>query len=89
MEDMDWDLVSFVIRSNYRFKVLKRLLEGNSTPSTISKEITIRTNHVSVILRELEEKNLVKCLYPNKKKGKIFEITDLGKKTFKHCSDIK
>jgi len=57
------------------------LLDGPKTPSIISKQTSIRIEHVTRAIRELEKKNLVKCLTPRSRRGRLYEITKLGKET--------
>jgi len=73
-----WEDSSFVISSTYRKKVLKRL-ENPTTPSKLSKELEINKTHISRTLSELESKQLIKCLTPDSKKGRIYKITEYGK----------
>jgi len=77
-----WEDVSFLIASSYRRKIVSCLLDGPKTPSAISKLTNIRIEHVTRAIRELEEKNLVKCLTPRSRRGRLYEITELGKETF-------
>lgn len=65
--------------SKYRFKIIKAIGNNIITPSEISKKIGIRLNHVSMFLKELKENNLVKCLNEDTKKGRLYELTELGK----------
>lgn len=73
-----WDDVGFVYASKYRTKIVKLLLEHNSTPSAIAKETKIETSHVSRTLSQLERKGIVKCLTPNRLKGRIYQLTPKG-----------
>lgn len=72
--------LSFVLASSYRTDILKALSKSLGTPSTISKEINKSISHVSRTLRELSERNLVECVTPERRKGKIYKITDEGLK---------
>jgi len=76
-----WEDVSFLIASSYRRKIVACLLDGPKTPSVISKQTSIRIEHVTRAIRELEEKKLVKCLTPKSRRGRLYEITRLGKET--------
>jgi len=76
-----WENVSFLIASSYRRKIMSCLINGPKTPSAISKQTNIRIEHVTRAIRELEEKNLVKCLTPRSRRGRLYEITKLGKET--------
>lgn len=70
--------LSFVLASSYRTEILKSLLKNVGTPSTISKDIGKSITHVSRCLRQLSDKNLLECLTPDNRKGKIYKITDKG-----------
>ena len=65
--------------SNSRKKVLLSL-EGNVLmPSEIAKITSISPSHTSKALRELENNDLIQCLNPEKRVGKLFVLTELGK----------
>ncbi|MDD2439236.1 MAG: winged helix-turn-helix domain-containing protein [Methanosarcinaceae archaeon] len=64
--------------SSYRRKILESVQDEIHTPSEISKITDIRLNHVSNILTELVEANLVECLNDYAKKGRLYQITELG-----------
>lgn len=71
--------VSLIKSSEYRAKVLKAINGNIITPSEIAKKVGLRLNHVSMVLTELKENELVKCLNENTKKGRLYQITDIGK----------
>jgi len=83
-----WELVSFVLSSTYRKRVLSAL-STPKTPSSVSKEININKTHVSRALSELEDKGLIKCLTPNSKKGKIYTIEETGKEILSEVNKLK
>ena len=74
-----WQDVSYIISSKYRKGILEKLTSPK-TPSRLSKEININIAHVSRTLSELESKKIIKCLTPGSNKGKLYRITDYGKK---------
>ena len=76
----DWNTIGFVVASKYRRKVIGALQKGEKTPKAMSIETSIRLNHLSNVLRRLAEKGLVLCLTPRRKKGRIYTLTDEGKK---------
>ena len=53
---------SYVYRSQYRKKTILSLTQGEKTPTEIGLYTNIRTNHISKILRELKEYEIVKCI---------------------------
>lgn len=71
--------VSLIKSSEYRSKVLKAIGNNIITPSEIAKKVGLRLNHVSMVLTELKENNLVKCLNEETKKGRLYQLTDMGK----------
>jgi DNA-binding MarR family transcriptional regulator len=75
----EWNAIGFVISSNYRVTVLRRLNQGPATPSQIANDEDIAITHVSRALRELGERDLVELLVPeNRRKGRVYGITDGG-----------
>ena len=55
----EWNDIGFVISSNYRVTVLRRLDEGPATPSQIAGEWDVAITHVSRALNELRDRDLV------------------------------
>lgn len=75
----NWDEVSFVISSNYRVAVLKRLAVGPATPSQIADDAEISISHVSRALGRLRERSLVELLVSeDRRKGRVYGITEQG-----------
>lgn len=83
MTDEIFDLVGFVMASDYRLIVLNALDNRMNIPSNIAEEVNIKTNHVSNVLKELKDKKLVECLNEDAKKGRLYQVTDLGKEVIK------
>ncbi len=71
--------VSLLKSSEYRLKIIQAIGDDTLTPSEIANKINIRLNHVSLFLRELKDKKLVKCLNEEIRKGRLYELTELGK----------
>ena len=76
---MDWELVSFVLSSKLRFRVLVELNKARKTPSELARLTKSHLSNVSATIRELERKNLVRCLTPERRKKKFYDITELGR----------
>lgn len=49
-------------------------------PSEIAKDAGIFQNHISNTLRQLKEHELVECINPEVKKGRLYRLTDKGEK---------
>ncbi|MFX1297027.1 MAG: transcriptional regulator [Promethearchaeota archaeon] len=75
-----WTDIGFIIASKYRIKILKVLINSEKTPKLISNETKISINHVSNVLKELLDKNIINILNPNMKKGRLYQISNKGKK---------
>ncbi len=77
MTDNDWELYSWVIRGNQRRKVMMALGKPK-IPTEIKSEAQMSLTNVSKILRAFIKKGLIRCLTPNSKTGKIYELTNKG-----------
>lgn len=78
------ELLSWVLRGSQR-RVIFSVIDGTLIPAQIygkAKEINLKItrNNVSDILRELREKELVVCLNPDEKKGRLYKLTEKGLK---------
>lgn len=84
----DWNLVSFVMASEPRFLILLNLREKVCTPTELTNEMEVPKSRTSTVLKELEEKELVKCLTPKRRKAKLYSITDRGEKVLQKIHEI-
>ncbi|MCX9081713.1 MAG: ArsR family transcriptional regulator [Candidatus Methanoperedens sp.] len=84
----DWDLISFVKSSDKRLRILLLLKNSVFTPSDISTNLSIPISHVSSTLSELMENRIVICLTPERRKTKLFKITDKGIKVLSKIDEI-
>ncbi len=67
--------------SENRLKILKLLNNGKVlTPTEISRETGIVINHISSFLKEFKDNKMVICLNEEDKRGRLYQITDTGKK---------
>ena len=77
---MDWGKYGFVQASKYRTKIVETLASTPKTPSQIAKDTGLFKTHVSTVLKELVTEEIVECLTPNLRRGKIFGLTEVGTK---------
>ena len=70
--------ISYVQISTYRTKVMKSLDDEVKIPSQIAKDSDILQNHISAVLKQLKEHELVECINPEVRKGRLYRLTDLG-----------
>lgn len=76
--------VEYIKKSEYRRKVLKTLANDTKIPSQIAKDTGIVQNHISNTLRQLKEHDLVECINPEVRKGRLYRLTDEGEEIIKN-----
>ena len=76
--------ISYVQISKYRLKVMKTLEDKVKMPSQIAKDSEIRQNHISKVLSELKARELVECINPEVRKGRLYRHTDKGEQVVKN-----
>ena len=78
------DLVRFINKSTYRVNVLKDLSDGNvKMPRDLARNCNILPNHISNVLTLLRKLELLECINPEYKKGRLYRLTDNGKEILK------
>lgn len=70
---------SYVVISSYRRKVLETLKNDVKIPTKISEESGVGIKHVSNVLTDLKEHNLIVCINEDAHKGRLYRLTDEGK----------
>ena len=78
-----YEILGYVKASKYRKLILKLLHNEILTPKEIAERLNTTLAYVSKILRELEQKGLVKCLNPDAVKGRVYTLTEKGKEIAK------
>ncbi|WP_304047071.1 transcriptional regulator [Methanobrevibacter gottschalkii] len=76
--------ISYVQISKYRTKTMKALEGSVKIPSAIAKDSGIRTNHISKVLSELKAHELVECINPEVRKGRLYRLTETGEDVVKN-----
>lgn len=74
---MDFDKYAFVISAPNRKEVVIAL-DSEKTPKQLVKEIGKQDANISRALRELMEQQIVRCLTPENKRGRIYTLTADG-----------
>ena len=70
---------SYVQISNYRVKVLNTLKPGEvKIPKQIAKDTSIRPNHISKVLQQLKDNEIIECINEEARKGRLYRLTPLG-----------
>ncbi len=78
MSDEQLIEMSYVNISQYRTKVMKSLDGEVLIPSQIARNSGIRTNHILKVLSELKAHELVECINPEARKGRLYRLTEKG-----------
>lgn len=78
---------SYVKISKYRAKVMKTLDGEVKIPTVIARDSGIRTNHVSKVLSELKAHELIECINPEARKGRLYRLTNKGNKIVKNLNE--
>ena len=78
--------ISYVNISKYRTKVMKSLDGEVLIPTQIARNSGIRTNHISKVLSELKAHELVECINPEVRKGRLYRLTDKGEEVTKNIN---
>jgi len=76
---LDWERYGHVIASSYRTRIVLLLLKGPKTPKKLAVDSGLYLSHVSTTLKDLLQKEIVVCLTPKLRRGKIFDLTEIGK----------
>ena len=72
-------LVGFILSSKRRYQTLLELYkEGPRRPTELAKKIDVSQQSVSAAMLELQKRELVKCLNPEKKTWRVYAITEKG-----------
>lgn len=78
--------IEYVEKSQYRSKVLKSLSNDAKMPSQIAKDTEIVQNHISNTLRQLKDHDLVECINPEVRKGRLYRLTNDGEDVVKNIN---
>ena len=77
---MDWNLFAWVKRGSKRKIVLETIQKSTNPLTTNEIKIIclIPISQCSLLVKQLEEKELIQCLNSNDKIGKLYKMTKLG-----------
>lgn len=75
---MDWDAYGHVSASQYRVAIVRELDEGPRTPKQIADAHDFHLSHVSNYLSGLSGRDIVECVTPDRSKGRVYRLTELG-----------
>ena len=84
MNDETLKVYAYVITSSYREKVVRSLAKEDMIPTEIARDSGIRPNHISKVLKELKDKQIVICTNEQDRKNRNYHLTDLGREIAKN-----
>lgn len=74
----DLDLYAWLMAGKQRMTVIK-VMDGPMTPTGISKKVNISLNNASDTLRSFVKEGLAVCLAEERKTGRLYKLTNVGK----------
>ncbi len=83
-----WEDVGYLLASRLRVETLKVLEDRKSTPSNLAQTLEKSRSTISSLLKGLTERELVQCLNPAQRKGKLYAITDKGKDVLQKTESV-
>ena len=76
----NWELLGWIKVSPIRKNILASLAMAPQLPSELAKQYGVSFPVITKNLNLLVEKGIIICLSPNLKKGRIYALTEMGKK---------
>ena len=70
--------IAYVNISSYRNRTVKALKDEIRTPTEIARNTGINRSHMSNVLRELKNCEIVECVNEEVRKGRIYRLTSTG-----------
>jgi len=80
LSDEDLDKYGFVASSQRRASIVKCLNNNPATPKELSKRSDINMSHVSNLLSDLRDEGIAVCVNPDRKRGRVYRLTDQGER---------
>lgn len=77
---MDWTVYAWVKRGSRRKEILQLISKSRQplTANEIKNNLKISLSQISLVIKDLSEKQLITCLNPEDKIGKIYTISEKG-----------
>jgi len=80
---MIWEDAGILKASPSRLKILELLADRSMTPKEIAQQSKLHLSQVSRGLKEMEKRNMVECVTPHLKRGRIYAATEKGREALK------
>jgi len=86
MNDETIAKLAYVRSSKHRENILRFVGDEIKIPTEIAQNINISTKHISKYLGELKDKDIIRCLNENDRRGRLYKLTPTGKEILKYLS---
>ena len=83
------DSLAYVKCSKNRMDVVKSIGNTLKIPSEIAKEMNLRVNQISAILRDLKDEEICICINEHKKVDRLYQLTPKGLEVYKFLTDME
>lgn len=81
--------VAYVLASDHRKNIILFMGDELYSPKQIGDAINVRTNHISNLLAQLRKYNLVYNTTPRIRKGRLYSLTEDGKRVLEYIKQKK
>lgn len=82
-----WRLYAFLTASDVRREIALSLDGGPLTPTQIADDKGLNISHVSQKLGELSERGVIECINPERRKGRLYTLTEEGMDAIEKLED--
>ena len=82
-----WNSYSFILRGERRKRVLF-CLSSPKIPKQISQGCKMSLSNVNAAILDLKKNNLIYCLTPDQKMGRVYSLTKNGKKLIGYLNNL-
>jgi Mn-dependent DtxR family transcriptional regulator len=82
----NYEVLGKVLASSYRLKTIELLSKGPMTTTQLARRLNVSLPHAIETIRQLERLGLVECKTPGLRKGKLYGLTDSGKRILQNLS---
>lgn len=88
-DEKSLEKIAYVLASEHRKNIILFMEDRLATPKEIGDAINVRTNHISNLLSQLRQYDLVYNTTPSIRKGRLYSLTDSGKYVLEYIKSKK
>ena len=89
LSNKDYENLSFILSSNVRTEIILAIANGIVIPSKKRKSLNQKFSIISKNLKDMENREIIICKTPFKRKGRIYNITSITEKLIPVILDNK